>query len=61
MTREEFNARLKTLKTDDDWLAFEEECLTTLTEEEKDAIGAAALPLAEMCGHIRWKRSKQSV
>lgn len=56
MTRSEFTERLKTLKTDDEWLAFEKECFETFTEEEKDEIGAAAMPLIETCAHIRWKR-----
>ncbi len=58
MTRDEFVARMKELKTDDEWLAFEEECYNTWTEEDKEEIGAAAMPLTEKCSCIRYLREK---
>ena len=56
MTREEFIARMKKLKTEDEWLAFEDECNEVLTEAEKDEIGAAAMPMIELCGFIKQRR-----
>ncbi len=56
MTREEFIARMKNLKTEDEWLAFKDECNEVLTEAEKDEIGAAAMPMIELCGFIKHRR-----
>lgn len=56
MTREDFIASMKNLKTEDEWLAFEDECNEVLTEAEKDEIGAAAMPMIELCGFIKHRR-----
>lgn len=60
MTREEFIERMRKLKTDDEWLAFEDECNKTLSKDDKEAIGSAAMPMIENCAYIRRKLSRSN-
>lgn len=53
MTKEEALAGMYTKKTNEEWLAFEDEFYNTLSKKEIDEIGAAAMPMVEMCGYIR--------
>lgn len=53
MTREEASKLYQGRKTVKEWLALEAE-FYNLSPEEKDEINGAALPLAEVCGHIKF-------
>lgn len=57
MTKEEFIRRVKALKTDDEKLAFEEEYLN-LSNEDKERIGAVAIPFIELCGFIKLEKKR---
>ncbi len=53
MTKEEALEGMNIKKTNAEWLAFEDEFYKTLTKDEIDEIGAAAMPMVEICGYIR--------
>ncbi|SFK99238.1 hypothetical protein SAMN05216390_10753 [Lachnospiraceae bacterium KH1T2] len=53
MTKQEAIDGMTIPKTKEQWLAFEEEFYNTLTKEERDEIGAGAMPMVETCGYIR--------
>lgn len=57
MTREEFIARIKNLKTEDEWLAFEDECNEVLTEAIAD-IFKRMDEIQERLEHERRQRKK---
>lgn len=57
MTREEFIARMKNLKTEDEWLAFEDECNEVLTEAIAD-IFKRMDEIQERLEHERRQRKK---
>ena len=57
MTREEFIARMKSLKTEDEWLAFEDECNEVLTEAIAD-IFKRMDEIQERLEHERRQRKK---
>ena len=46
-------------KTKEGWLKFEQEFYESFTEEERDEIGAAAMPMVETCAYIRRMQNKE--
>jgi len=57
MTKEEFINKVKNLETDEEKLAFEDEYLN-LSDDDKERIGAAAIPFIELCGFIKLKKKR---